>query len=677
MKIMKNNPLLKDFDNKYGIPPFEEIKIEHYLPAFKESIERHKIEINEIIKNTKKPDFENVLNAMEMSGSDLNKVSRVFYNLLSADSSDELNKIASEISPVLSRHNDEIILNQKLFSKIKVVYEQRDNLDSEQRRLTEVTYKAFKSKGSLLDEANRKKLQYFNEELSTLSLKFNQNVLKETNNFNLVIDSESDLDGLPDDLIHSAKEQAIDAGMDDMWVFKPTRENLYPFLTSSLNRDLREQLYKGYLNRGKNSNSENNEELVKRMAKLRKNKANLLGYDSHADLALDDTMAENKENVFSLLDAVWDPAINRANEEISEMQKIIQREGNNFKLEAWDWWHYSEKLRKEKYDFSEAEIKPYLSLENIRLAAFKTAERLFEISFHKIQDHPKYHEDLEGYEVLDQNKQLIGIFFTDYFARPSKQGGAWMTSYRDQSKNNGDVLPMIINVCNFPKPKKGEPTLLNLEHAITLFHEFGHALHGLLSNVTYPSLSGTSVPRDYVEFPSQMMENWIRSPEVLFEFATHYETGEKISEELMSKYIASQKFNQGFATTEYLAASYLDLAWHTEDKDVDDINEFERKLFDKKGLPYEIDSRYESTYFSHIFAGGYSSSYYSYMWSEVLDSSAFEGFEKNGLFNKDLGKKLKELVYSSGNSKDLMSQFKKFNGSEPNPLRLLKKRGLA
>ncbi|MDA9636493.1 M3 family metallopeptidase [SAR86 cluster bacterium] len=674
---MKNNPLLKDFDNKYGIPPFEEIKIEHYLPAFKESIERHKIEINEIIKNTKKPDFENVLNAMEMSGSDLNKVSRVFYNLLSADSSDELNKIASEISPVLSRHNDEIILNQKLFSKIKVVYEQRDNLDSEQRRLTEVTYKAFKSKGSLLDEANRKKLQYFNEELSTLSLKFNQNVLKETNNFNLVIDSESDLDGLPDDLIHFAKEQAIDAGMDDMWVFKPTRENLYPFLTSSLNRDLREQLYKGYLNRGKNSNSENNEELVKRMAKLRKNKANLLGYDSHADLALDDTMAENKENVFSLLDAVWDPAINRANEEISEMQKIIQREGNNFKLEAWDWWHYSEKLRKEKYDFSEAEIKPYLSLKNIRLAAFKTAERLFEISFHKIQDHPKYHEDLEGYEVLDQNKQLIGIFFTDYFARPSKQGGAWMTSYRDQSKNNGDVLPMIINVCNFPKPKKGEPTLLNLEHAITLFHEFGHALHGLLSNVTYPSLSGTSVPRDYVEFPSQMMENWIRSPEVLFEFATHYETGEKISEELMSKYIASQKFNQGFATTEYLAASYLDLAWHTEDKDVDDINEFERKLFDKKGLPYEIDSRYESTYFSHIFAGGYSSSYYSYMWSEVLDSSAFEGFEKNGLFNKDLGKKLKELVYSSGNSKDLMSQFKKFNGSEPNPLRLLKKRGLA
>lgn len=677
MKIMKNNPLLKEFDNKYGIPPFKEIKIEHYLPAFRESIERHKIEINEIINNTKKPDFENVLNAMEMSGSDLNKVSRVFYNLLSADSSDELNKIASEISPVLSRHNDEIILNQKLFSKIKVVYEQRDNLDSEQRRLTEVTYKAFKSKGSLLDEANRKKLQYFNEELSTLSLKFNQNVLKETNNFNLVIDSESDLDGLPDDLIHSAKEQAIDAGMDDMWVFKPTRENLYPFLTSSLNRDLREQLYKGYLNRGKNSNSENNEELVKRMAKLRKNKANLLGYDSHADLALDDTMAENKENVFSLLDAVWDPAINRANEEISEMQKIIQREGNNFKLEAWDWWHYSEKLRKEKYDFSEAEIKPYLSLENIRLAAFKTAERLFEISFHKIQDHPKYHEDLEGYEVLDQNKQLIGIFFTDYFARPSKQGGAWMTSYRDQSKNNGDVLPMIINVCNFPKPKKGEPTLLNLEHAITLFHEFGHALHGLLSNVTYPSLSGTSVPRDYVEFPSQMMENWIRSPEVLFEFATHYETGEKISEELMSKYIASQKFNQGFATTEYLAASYLDLAWHTEDKDVDDINEFERKLFDKKGLPYEIDSRYESTYFSHIFAGGYSSSYYSYMWSEVLDSSAFEGFEKNGLFNKDLGKKLKELVYSSGNSKDLMSQFKKFNGSEPNPLRLLKKRGLA
>lgn len=674
---MKNNPLLEEFDNQYGIPPFEEIKIEHYLPAFKKSIETHKAEIKEIINNVEKPSFENVLNAMEKSGSDLNKVSRVFYNLLSADSSDDLNKIASEISPILSRHNDEIILNQELFTKIKAIYEQRDNLDSEQRRLTEVVYREFKSKGSLLDEENRKQLQCFNEELSTLSLKFNQNVLKETNNFNMVIESPSDLEGLPDDLIHIAKEQAIDAGMENKWLFKATRENLYPFLTSSGKRELREQLYKGYLNRGKNSNSENNEELVKRMAKLRKNKANLLGFESHADLALDDTMAENKENVFSLLDKVWKPAIARANEEISDMQKIIQSEGNNFKLEAWDWWHYSEKLRKEKYDFSEAEIRPYLSLENIRLAAFKTAERLFQVSFHKIEDHPKYHEDLEGYEVLDQNNRLIGIFFTDYFARPSKQGGAWMTSYRDQSKNNGEVLPMIINVCNFPKPKEGEPTLLNLEHAITLFHEFGHALHGLLSNVTYPSLSGTSVPRDYVEFPSQMMENWIRSPEVLFEFATHHESGEKIPGELMDKYVASQKFNQGFATTEYLAASYLDLAWHTEKDDVHDIKDFENKLFNKKGLPAEIDSRYESTYFSHIFAGGYSSSYYSYMWSEVLDSSAFEGFEKNGIFNKDLGRKLKEFVYSSGNSKDLMSQFKKFNGSEPNPLRLLKKRGLA
>ena len=672
-----NNPLLKEFKNEYGIPPFELIKEEHYIPAFDKAIEEHAKEIKLIIDNKETPTFENTINALENSGELLSKVSRVFYNLLSAHSNDNLNKIASEISPKLSRHNDSISLNQDLFIKIKKVHEDKDPLNDEQQRLVQIIFDNFKLRGSLLDDGNREVLKSMNEKLSSLSLKFNQNTLKETNNFQLIISDPNELDGLPEDLIELGKKQAEAEQMKNCWLFKASRENLYPFLTFSNNRSLREKIYKGYISRGKNKNSENNESLIKEMHSLRKQKANLLGFDCHADLALQNSMAETTGNVSDLLNQVWKPAKKRADEEITEMQKLIQKEGNNFKLEAWDWWFYSEKVRKDKYDFSEEDMKPFLSLENIKTAAFTTAERLFDIKFIKLSEYPKYHEEMEAYKVIDSDKNIVGIFLTDYFARASKQGGAWMTSYRDQSKNNGVKYPIIINVCNFPIPTKNKPSLLNFEHAITLFHEFGHALHGLLSDVTYPSLSGTSVPRDYVEFPSQMMENWIRNPEVLNEFAQHFETGEKIPEDLMNKYLNCQKFNQGFATTEYLAASFLDLAWHTSDKDITDIDGFEEELFNSINKPKEIDSRYGSTYFNHIFSGGYSSSYYSYMWSEVLDSSAFEVFEKNGIYDKSSGQKLKEFVYSSGNSKDLMEQFIRFNGKEPDPKRLLEKRGLA
>jgi len=671
------NPLLEEFKNEYGIPPFELIKEEHYIPAFDKAIEEHAKEIKLIIDNKETPTFENTINALENSGELLSKVSRVFYNLLSAHSNDNLNKIASEISPKLSRHNDSISLNQDLFIKIKKVHEDKDLLNDEQQRLVQIIFDNFKLRGSLLDDGNREVLKSMNEKLSSLSLKFNQNTLKETNNFQLIISDPNELDGLPEDLIELGKKQAETEQIKNCWLFKASRENLYPFLTFSNNRSLREKIYKGYISRGKNKNSENNESLIKEMHSLRKQKANLLGFDCHADLALQNSMAETTGNVSDLLNQVWKPAKKRADEEITEMQKLIQKEGNNFKLEAWDWWFYSEKVRKDKYDFSEEDMKPFLSLENIKTAAFTTAERLFDIKFIKLSEYPKYHEEMEAYKVVDSDKNIVGIFLTDYFARPSKQGGAWMTSYRDQSKNNGVKYPIIINVCNFPKPTKNKPSLLNFEHAITLFHEFGHALHGLLSDVTYPSLSGTSVPRDYVEFPSQMMENWIRNPEVLNEFAQHFETGEKIPEDLMNKYLNCQKFNQGFATTEYLAASFLDLAWHTSDKDITDIDGFEEELFNSINKPKEIDSRYGSTYFNHIFSGGYSSSYYSYMWSEVLDSSAFEVFEKNGIYDKSSGQKLKEFVYSSGNSKDLMEQFIRFNGKEPDPKRLLEKRGLA
>ena len=671
------NPLLIEFENEYGIPPFELIKEEHYMPAFDKAIDEHTKEIKQIIDNREVPNFENTINALENSGELLSKVSRVFYNLLSAHSNDNLNKIASKISPRLSRHNDSISLNQDLFIKIKKVFETRETLNDEQQRLVKIIFDNFKLRGSLLDDEKREVLKSMNEKLSSLSLKFNQNTLKETNNFQLIISDLAELDGLPEDLIELGKKQAEAEQIEDSWLFKASRENLYPFLTFSNNRSLREKIYKGYISRGKNKNSENNESLIKDMYSLRKEKAKLLGFDCHADLALQNSMAETTGNVSALLKQVWKPAKQRADEEISEMQKLIQKEGNNFKLEAWDWWFYSEKVRKDKYDFSEEDMKPFLSLENIRTAAFTTAERLFDIKFVKLNDYPKYHEEVDAYKVINSDKNIVGIFLTDYFARPSKQGGAWMTSYRDQSKNNGVKYPIIINVCNFPKPTKNRPSLLNFEHAITLFHEFGHALHGLLSDVTYPSLSGTSVPRDYVEFPSQMMENWIRNPEVLNEFAQHFETGEKIPEDLMNKYLNCQKFNQGFATTEYLAASFLDLAWHTSDKDIKDIKVFEEELFNSINKPKEIDSRYGSTYFNHIFSGGYSSSYYSYMWSEVLDSSAFEVFEKNGIYDKSSGQKLKEFVYSSGNSKDLMEQFVRFNGKEPDPKRLLEKRGLA
>ncbi len=670
------NPLLKEFSNEYGIPPFKNIKEEHYIPAFHAAIEEHKLEIDKIINNKETPNFENTVNALENSGDLLSRVSRVFFNLLSANSNDELNKIASEISPFLSRHNDSISLNQKLFKKIKSVYESNEDLNHEQQRLIKVLFDNFKLRGSLLNKKDREALKSMNEELSSYSLKFNQNTLKETNNFKLLISDKSELDGLPEDLIELGKKQAEAENINNGWLYKASRENLYPFLTFSNNRLLREKIYKGYISRGKNNNSENNESLVKKIYSLRKQKANLLGFDCHAELSLQNSMAESIKNVSDLLDQIWIPAKKKANEEIEEMQNLIQKEGNNFELEPWDWWFYSEKVRKEKYDFSEEDMRPFLSLENIRDAAFKTAERLFNIQFLKLNKFPKYHEDLEAYKVIDDKEKIVGIFFTDYFVRPSKQGGAWMTSYRDQSKNNGNKYPLIINVCNFPKPTGNKPSLLNFEHAITLFHEFGHALHGLLSNVTYPSLSGTSVPRDYVEFPSQMMENWIRNPDVLNEFALHYKTKEKIPSDLMDRYINCQKFNQGFATTEYIAASYLDLAWHTQDKEISDIRNFEDSVFDSIEKPKEIDSRYGSTYFNHIFSGGYSSSYYSYMWSEVLDSSAFEVFEKNGIYDKTSGNKLKEFVYSSGNSKDLMEQFIKFNGKEPNPKRLLEKRGL-
>jgi peptidyl-dipeptidase Dcp len=521
------------------------------------------------------------------------------------------------------------------------------------------------------------KLTQINQELSSLSVQFDQNLLKETNEgFSLIVEDEKQLDGLPEDFRDQAAKLAEANGHAGKWMFKPTRVSMYPFLTYSTQRDLREKLYNSYIKRGDNDNEKDNKDLAIKMADLRLQRSNILGYKTHADFVLEDTMAKNTGRVKNLLDQVWKPGLARAKVEAEEMQQLIQQEGGNFKLAAWDWWHYSEKIRQLKYDFSEEEIKPYFSETKVLQGAFDVATKLFDITFHERFDLPKYRDNIRTFEVKDLDSNVIGIFYTDYTIRSNKGGGAWMNTFGTQSKFDGVKIPLVMNTCNFPPPNEDGISLLSFEQVTTLFHEFGHALHGLLSDATYPSLSGTRVTRDYVEFPSQMMENWAREPEVIAEYAKHHETNEPIPLELLDKISKASKFNQGFATTEYVAASYLDMAWHTLDDQVEDANIFEKKTLDEIGLIPEIASRYRSTYFAHIFAGGYSMGYYSYLWTEVLEADAFEPFKQKGIFDKETANKLKKYVYSSGNTDDLMTQYVRYRGSEPKIEPLLEKRGL-
>ena len=582
------------------------------------------------------------------------------------------------MSPLLSAHNDKILLNKELFERIKILKSNEPSLklSDEQKRLLDETYKRFQRAGANLDQEAMIRLTEINSSLSSLSVQFDQNVLKETNGYSLIIDDPDDLQGLPDEEIRQASLLASSEGHDGKWVFKPTRVSMYPFLTYSEKRELRENLYKSYILRGDNDNDFDNKEIIKKMVALRKEKANLMGFETHADYVLDNTMAKTTLNVNKLLDTVWNPGIEKAKGEVEAMQEIIIEEGGNFKLEAWDWWHYSEKLRQEKFDFKEEEVKPYFSEDKVLKGAFEVAEKLFEITFTERDDLPKYREDIRTFVVEDFNNQVIGIFYTDFTQRPNKGGGAWMNTFRSQSKFEGKTIPIVINVCNFPPKNVDGVSLLSFEQVETLFHEFGHGLHGLLSDVNYPSLSGTAVTRDYVEFPSQMMENWAREPEVIKTFAKHYITGETIPDELLAKISEAGTFNEGFETSEYVAAAHLDMAFHMEKDPIEDIDAFEDETLKNLGLIPEIESRYRSTYFGHIFAGGYSSGYYSYLWTEVLEADAFEAFKQNGLYHKETADKLKKYVYSSGNTKDLMEQYVKFRGKEPDIQPLLEKRGL-
>ena len=617
--------------------------------------------------------------ALDNSGRTLSRVSRVFYGLRSSNTNDDIMALAEELSPLLSEHSDNIYLNEELFARIKTVHDNSANLNltTEQNRLLDELYKSFVRSGIMLDEADKERLREINKELSGLSLTFGNNLLNETNSYKLVIDNEEDLAGLPEGAITNAASAAKAAGEEGKWVFGLQKPSWLPFLQYADNRDLREKLYKAMYNRGDNDNENDNKKVINDIVNLRIEKANLLGFDSHAHFILDENMAKNPENVYELLNELWAYALPQAKAEAVELQKLIDADGGNFKLASWDWWYYTEKLREQKYSLSEEETKPYFKMENVREGVFEVANRLFGLTFKKLDNVSIYHPEVEVYEVLDQDGSHLSMFYTDYFPRESKNAGAWMSSFRGQQVLDGEnIRPIIYNVGNFTSPTQDTPSLLTLDEVETLFHEFGHALHGMLSNVTYSGLAGTSVSRDFVELPSQILEHWAFHPEVIKLYAKHYETGEVIPDELIEKINRAANFNMGFNTTEIVAAALLDMNYHTLTQKTDlDVREFEKNAMEKIGLIEEIIPRYRSTYFSHIFSGGYSAGYYAYLWAEVLDADAFQAFEEKGVFDKETAKLFRDNILSKGNSDDPMTLYRKFRGANPDPKYLLQNRG--
>lgn len=674
------NPFFKEWNTPFQAPPFEEIKLEHYLPAFEEGIRQQKSEVDAVVNNNEKPTFANTIEAMEKSGKLLTKVSSVFYNLNSANTNDEMQNIAKTVAPMLSKHNDDINLNEKLFARVKAIYNERDklNLLVEQHKVLKDYYDGFIRGGANLTDDQKEKFRKINEELSVLSLKFGENLLKETNAIRLIIENKDDLAGLPENVIQSAYETGQSKGYEGKWVFTLQKPSFIPFLQYSEKRSLREKVFKAYVNRGNNNNEFDTKNILSRIAALRVERANLLGYKTHGDFILEKNMAKNPETVYKFLFNLWKPALKRAKMEIDDMQKIIDEEGNDFKLEAWDWWYYAEKVKKQKYDLDEKMLRPYFKLENVLKGVLDVATKLYGIQFVERNDIPTYHPDVKVVEVKEADGKHVAILFTDYFPRDSKRSGAWMNSFRKQSNiENNFITPVISNVGNFSKPTADKPSLLSLDEVETLFHEFGHALHGILSNSVYPSVSGTSVPRDFVELCSQIMENWALAPEVLKMYAKHYQTNEPMPDDMIKKIENSKLFNQGFETVEYLAASFLDMDWHTliNAEEEDAIN-FEKKSLSKIGLIPEIESRYQSTNFQHIFSGGYSAGYYSYIWAAVLDADAFEAFEENGLFDQATALSFRKNILEKGGSEDPMELYKRFRGREPKVDALLKRRGL-
>lgn len=680
-KLSKDNPFFAEkYNTPFEVPPFEKIKEPHYMPAFKEGMKQQKAEIAKIVTNKEAANFKNTIAALDYSGELLTKVESVFYNLLGSDKTDGLQKIAKEISPLSTAHSADIMMNAGLFKRVKAVYDNQAKfkLNTEQKQLLKKTYLSFVRNGANLNAGDQAKLRKIDGELSMLALKFGENQLAESNSFKLIIDKKADLKGLPESAIAGAAEAAKAAKMNGKWIFTLDKPSMIPFLQYSAKRELREKIYKGYINRANNNNANDNKKVLAKITNLRIKRANLLGYKNHAAYVLDNNMAKTPEKAYELLNKLWKAALPVAKKEAKALQAMVKKEGGKFELAAWDWWYYSEKLRKAKYDLDEEMLRPYFELNNVRKGMFGVATKLFGLKFKELKDIPKYNKDAQAFEVMEADGKHIGILYMDYHPRPSKRSGAWMNSFRKQCRKNGkNVSPVIVNVLNFSKPVGDKPALLTFEEVTTLYHEFGHGLHGLLSNCTYNSISGTSVPRDFVEMPSQVMENWASEPEVLKTYAKHYKTGKVIPDAIIKKIQNSGHFNQGFVTAEYLAASLLDFKYHTLEKVQDiDAAKFEKATLDEIGLIPEIAARYRSTYFAHIFSGGYSAGYYVYIWAAVLDADAFQAFKENGLFDQKTAKALRENVFSRGSSDDAMKLYKQFRGADPKIEPLLNRRGL-
>ncbi|WP_102408623.1 M3 family metallopeptidase [Parabacteroides bouchesdurhonensis] len=675
-----SNPFFTEYTTPFGVPPFDKIEVAHYKPAFLKGIEEQSKEIDAIVNNSEAPTFENTIVAFDQSGELLKKVSYAFNGQSSVNTTEEIQALEQELSPLLSKHQDDIRMNPGLFARIKAVYESpaSSGFDKEQKKLLEKTYKDFVRGGANLDADKQAKLRELNEKISILELTFGQNVLKETNAFQLIVDKKEDLSGLPETSIAAAASAAKNAGMDGKWLFTLHNPSVMPFLQYADNRALREKIFKGYTNRGNNNNANDNKDVVKQLVTARLEKAKLMGDDDFAAFVLEDRMAKDEQNVYKLLNQIWTPALAKAKDELADINAEIKKEGGNFEAEGWDWRYYFEKAKKTKFDMDENEIRPYLELNNVRNGAFYVANKLYGVTFTEIKDIPKPDADAMAFECKDKDGTHLGVLYMDFFTRPGKSAGAWCGSYRSQTYKDGKRLaPVVTTVFNFSKPEEGKPALLSADEAETVFHEFGHALHSLFRDVHYYGVSG--VPRDFVELPSQVMEHWVFEPEVLKVYAKHYQTGEVIPQAIVDKIIKSGKYGQGFATTEYVAASLLDMDYHILKEIPADFNveAFEADVMNKRGLIRQIPPRYRTTYFKHTMEGGYTAGYYSYIWAEVLDADAFEAYKETGdIFNQEIADKFRTYILTPGGIDDAMVMYVNFRGKEPGIDPLLKNRGL-
>ena len=678
----EDNPFFAEYDTPFGVPPFDRIENKHFLPAFKEGIRQQEVRIESIINNPEPATFENTIAALDYSGMLINQVASVFYNFLSANISDEIQEIAQEVAPMMSAHSDNISLNMELFARIQAVHEQKDQLSltEEQAMLLRRTYEGFVRRGAALPEEKQERFREINQELSVLTLRFGQNVLADVNSWKMFIDNEEDLAGLPRGIVSAAAEAAAAEGREGQWLFTLQNPSVMPFLSYANNRELREKMNRAYINRGNKDNDNNNQEIINKIIELRIERSQMLGYETYAEYAIENRMAGTVETVETFLMELWEAALPIAHEERRMLQEQINADGHDFQLKFWDWRYYAEKVRKEKYDIDEGEISQYFEINNVRDGIFMLMDTLWGLRFVERPDVPVYHPDATAWEVLEEDGSHLGILYMDMHPRASKRSGAWMSSFRSQhiDEEGRFIHPVITIVCNFTAPTGDQPALLTFDEMTTFFHEFGHAIHGLMANTHYYSLSGTSVPRDFVELPSQVLENWARHPEFLKLFAKHYETGETISDELINRIMESSNFNQGFATVEFLASAHLDMDYHTLTSfEPFDVMEFEKGVQNRYNMMDEIYFRHGSTHFQHIFSGGYSAGYYSYIWSGILDADAFEAFVETGnIFDRETARRFREEILEMGGTRDAMEMYVNFRGQEPGIEPLLRQRGL-